>query len=299
MSRISKLVVKIIFTIFILITHLSLISTAQDKSSVLWRISGNGLQHESYLFGTIHTVSYDVIKSYPVIKEAITKAQIGLFEQTMEEAFGSDSLLVSQVTPPLDSLFTKDEYALVDSFFIAAGYESIKAQTEKVFILDMVKVAIASKNTSTANFSGIAFDTWIEKSMIESGKKVIQLDDHFMVKDQMERTTPKQLASFLVRLIFDTSSSKLINEVLDVDGYITTMSYDLMLNEKISSAGSAATLYGVEKRNLFWLPKIEEQLKNGSCFIAAGVGHLQYDVGLVTLLKKKGYKLTPIVLKKS
>lgn len=47
-------------------------------------------------------------------------------------------------------------------------------------------------------------------------------------------------------------------------------------------------------RNAAWLPKIKTQMNEKTCFIAVGAGHLFGEKGLIDLLKKDGYTVTPI-----
>ncbi|MBO4841688.1 MAG: TraB/GumN family protein [Bacteroidaceae bacterium] len=53
--------------------------------------------------------------------------------------------------------------------------------------------------------------------------------------------------------------------------------------------------YGlVEKRNKNWIPVIKSNIKESSCLIAFGFGHLPGKEGVINLLRKEGYKVKPI-----
>jgi uncharacterized protein YbaP (TraB family) len=47
-------------------------------------------------------------------------------------------------------------------------------------------------------------------------------------------------------------------------------------------------------RNLAWIPIIEKSVKENKCFFAFGPAHLAGDVGIINLLKEKGYSVKPI-----
>ena len=49
----------------------------------------------------------------------------------------------------------------------------------------------------------------------------------------------------------------------------------------------------LDKRNLNWLPKIKLAIKKESCFFAVGSAHLAGNNGLVNLLRKEGFSVTP------
>jgi uncharacterized protein YbaP (TraB family) len=52
----------------------------------------------------------------------------------------------------------------------------------------------------------------------------------------------------------------------------------------------------LSKRNQNWVPKIKESISSKKCFIAVGAGHLGGPNGLIRLLQKEGYTLTPVQL---
>ena len=51
----------------------------------------------------------------------------------------------------------------------------------------------------------------------------------------------------------------------------------------------------LDKRNIDWLTKMPNLMKEKSTFFAVGAGHLAGENGVLTLLKNKGYKITPIL----
>lgn len=51
----------------------------------------------------------------------------------------------------------------------------------------------------------------------------------------------------------------------------------------------------IVKRNLFWLPKIRNYISRGKAFIAVGAAHLCGDLGIVSLLRKEGYTIVPVL----
>jgi len=48
------------------------------------------------------------------------------------------------------------------------------------------------------------------------------------------------------------------------------------------------------KRNLNWIPKIEDLIAKESTFIAVGAAHLAGSMGVINLLREKGFTLTPV-----
>ncbi len=82
---------------------------------------------------------------------------------------------------------------------------------------------------------------------------------------------------------------------------------ELYKNQELDSMQSmvGANEFGSDKyedillkdRNKKWVKELSEIMKNESVFVAVGAGHLGGDYGLINLLKKDGYIVTPLVNK--
>ena len=51
----------------------------------------------------------------------------------------------------------------------------------------------------------------------------------------------------------------------------------------------------LEERNHHWVTEMPEMMQKGSSFFAVGAGHLGGPTGIITLLRKQGYTVTPIM----
>ena len=50
-------------------------------------------------------------------------------------------------------------------------------------------------------------------------------------------------------------------------------------------------------RNKKWVKELNDIMKNESVFVAVGAGHLTGEYGLISLLKKEGYTVEPLLNK--
>jgi uncharacterized protein YbaP (TraB family) len=50
------------------------------------------------------------------------------------------------------------------------------------------------------------------------------------------------------------------------------------------------------ERNESWVPGMKRLMQKESCFFAVGAGHLAGESGLITLLRKEGYRVEPVHL---
>ena len=123
---------KPLFTLFLLFSFFSISCPAQLKqdgpsqnieNSLLWKISGNGLQHDSYLLGTMHSVEYTFLFSIPGFRKAFHTAKQIAVECNL---FALDSIrATSRQTPrnyvfmskdsTYSMLYNHDDFQFVDS----------------------------------------------------------------------------------------------------------------------------------------------------------------------------------------
>jgi len=264
---------------------------SQKNESVLWEITGNGLKSKSYLFGTFHTVSIKLIDSFPDLKNIIGKCDFGIFEKS-PHAIG-EVIDIDIKTPPLDSVFTKTEYLLVDSFFTKSPFGSIKPHNNEASLLAMAQAVMMLNNKQTKD-QDMFFDDYIQSYMIDSLKrKTFGLDEPLEMAESAKKTDNKRLAKLIVYLIESKVNLSASDKLFDEPLYIKTMQSDMKLSDEVKIQELKD---GTINRNQIWLPKIITKTKEGSCFIAVGLGHLQYKTGIIALLLANGYTLRPIKL---
>ena len=286
---------KINQSIIFLLLLVPALATAQKKESVLWKITGNNLPSASYLFGTFHTVSFQLIDSFPQLKNIINNCKYGVFEKS-ENTIGNVEYADIK-TPPLDAIFTAHEYALVDSFFTKSPFGSIKPHNNDASLMAMLQAVVMLNEEETKN-QAMFFDEYIHTYMEDSLKRnTFGLDEPVEMAESAQKYDYKTAAKTLVYLIeTKVNVNRLINiKTLDEALYKKSMQADMALNEEPKEEWIRE---GTIKRNQIWLPKIISKTKEGSCFIAVGLGHLQYKTGLIALLRGKGYKVEPIRLNK-
>jgi uncharacterized protein len=255
--------------------------------SVFWEVSGNGLAHKSYLLGTVHVAPYTILKEFPLLLQTMRQAKLAIFENVGEiPAFVTSSTVVDY-SPPLDSVFTKEEYTLVDSFFSRSEYGSIKPHNNNADLLAMVQATVLLLQNMKLN---MRFDEYI----IGYVKDSLQLPIMSLEKDTEQQQYKKKIASVrqyaevIVKLIESAKAG--MGKSFVGDSYLQKMQSDFLFKKKDTTYSTVAA------RNLLWLKKLEPALREQSCFIAVGLGHLEYESGLINLLRKKGYQLKPILL---
>src|SRR5437773_6017584 len=102
------------------LTTLSQEKSKNDFKTLLWQISGNGLQRPSYLFGTIHMIcSEDAVLS-DSLKAAIENSEFVYFEVDMDNLFemlGVMRKMKMRNDTTLADLLNKEDYEKVKKYF--------------------------------------------------------------------------------------------------------------------------------------------------------------------------------------
>jgi len=82
--------------------------------------------------------------------------------------------------------------------------------------------------------------------------------------------------------------AKLINSYKEED----LKSINAQMRDYMDDPKEAAIL--LDDRNKNWIPKVGDLAKDKSTFFGVGAGHLPGENGVIALLKKAGYKVTPV-----
>nr|WP_295934433.1 TraB/GumN family protein [uncultured Dyadobacter sp.] len=277
------------FTAFLLLISVAL--SAQQNQSVLWEISGNGSSKPSYLLGTVHVAPIALLDSFPKLMKIASQCDLAIFESGSTDIGNVEQY--SAYSPPLDSVFTPEEYALVDSFFTASPYGSIRPHNDDADLLGMLQAVMILSNIDS-KAQGSTFDSFIRFKLMELKKPTFRLDESKEIERIEKNLQFNNLAKFIVYTI------RKGYEVRDLkaQGFVD---YDLYLKSfqnpmNIDRTASENILNFTVKRHSIWLPKIDSKLKDGYCFIAVGLLHLQFQTGLISLLREKGYTLKPVEL---
>jgi uncharacterized protein YbaP (TraB family) len=281
------------FSFFIVISIMaSSGSQAQQKQSVLWKISGIGLKRPSYLLGTVHVMPASVINGFPELQKIMQLSERGLFEG-VENSIAMGPELEKKLYPPLDSVFSPEQYAIVDSFFVNHKSTSPREYNNNASLLAMLQLAVRLKEFDN---SQTGYDDSLTNFMNSYNKPVTHLDNpDLFAKKLLEVWPPQIIANELVNYITG-NTGPLWKTAIDAQIDQQSLTANLHLDSPSPAVRSTQAL--VNERTLIWLAQIESHIKTEPCFIAVGLGHLEYKQGLIGLLRQKGYKLTPVTLTK-
>lgn len=264
-----------------------------DNNTLLWQVSGNGIEKPSYLFGTFHLLCKDDIHFSDVLKTAMQRSDTVYMEMKMDDPsvlFGAMLYMNMKNGKTLKDLYTPEEYKKVESYFNDTLKMPIALlQRMKPYFLVSL---LYPKMMNCDSPSGIEQELMV---LAKEYKKEINGLETIQFQASVFDSIPYKLqANELLKGIDSFQNSKQEFEGMvelykkqDLDSVAIYINKDELSDEK----------YGkllLTDRNKKWAKKLNEIMKKESVFVAVGAGHLPGKEGVINLLRQMGYTLTPL-----
>jgi len=263
---------------------------SQSNAQLLYRISGNGLTKDSYIFGTIHTMPKEDFEMPKKVMDALKSSQAIAMEIDMNMSMSeqiemakmtlipngetlknymSDSAYIKLKSYCMDTLAWKeskfDKYAHMKPFFFSSVVLQEKIGKQKSFEMEFQKLAKK-----------------YDKPLMGLETVMYQMEtiDRISIKDQIQF-----MDDFSNMSEFDVMFDLYLKE--DINALYTLISSETDMLPEFNH-------WFLEVRNTNWIPVIEKQIRQQTTFIAVGAGHLGGTNGVLELLKKQGFVVTGI-----
>ncbi len=279
-------------------------------NSLLWKISGNGLKNPSYLYGTMHTSDARVFAFGDSVLPYFASAKAYAMELDPKEAFnlGLIPKLMMGKGYSLKNMLPQIEYALLDSLIKKQiGYPvSLFDNVAPVFTMMILEAAQMELKDSSIAGNKDVLDMYFYKlakhpsnipgsarSKAEKRKKIIGIET---VGEQIEA---------LNALSYMEQAELLLSEIrgLEENAGAGTELVKFYVEQNLDSLfayGTDAEMPEkyfdalITQRNLRMADRIDKFIREQSTFIAVGALHLPKEIGLIDLLRKKGYSVEPV-----
>jgi uncharacterized protein len=271
--------------------------TAQENS-LLWKITGNGLANASYLYGTIHVIPRkDFFLTDSTLRAFDYAEKIAFeFDLKKELKFLPQLRLMSKMRmrgdTTLDMLMSEEDYDFVKSKFLQKRIPMrLVNRLKPTLISDFASGNLDEmKNGSTTSYE-MEFLARAKRSK----KKITGLETaayQMSVFDSIPYHTQAQM--MLEELRSDGSeSNREYKRLLKIYKRQDLESIQKVINSDEEQTSNFNTIL-LDNRNRNWIPVIEKLSKKSKMFYAIGAGHLVGENGVIALLRKRGYILTPI-----
>ena len=284
-------------TIFIIILFFAGISQAQTENnttnSLLWKISGNGIEQPSYIFGTIHIIPKDDFFFSDIMKEKFDSCKKLILEIDINLSLSQQIDAAKKMMFPdgktLSDYMTEKEFSELKTYLL----DSIKIKESTFKKMQRIKPLFSSaliindligkSKTYEQEFNKRAKKKGMPVSGLETLDFQMNLVNDISIEDQIKMLTEDNLSGnpmdsyYKMIKIYKKQDLDSLKTLMDEDDSMADLGDDFLKN-----------------RNADWIPKIEKLIKESPVFIAVGAGHLAGTDGVLHLLKEKGYTIEPV-----
>lgn len=290
-----------------------------QKDGMLWEISGNGLSHKSYLFGTMHGDGHnykleEIFTAFPQLHEVLGNVSCIYLEQSKDF---NDSAVVADCVASASIFVKADEANDYNALPQGESYRGLYDSREKFRLVDN----FFSEKLRRSSYTQFKPAYWVERlrlNRMKGSAKAVSVDDclyHYALQKNIKVSgleTYEESARALVEATRDSAeylkslkeqAADLYDAIVQMEKVAaSTSSYEMYLSgdlEKLCTNNLSfipnevyEQKMGAERNNR-WLRKIEDILKDRTCLIAVGAMHLPGDKGLIALLRAKRYNVQP------
>jgi uncharacterized protein YbaP (TraB family) len=266
-----------------------------EEQALLWKIEGKALDKPSYLFGTIHLIEKEYFFFPDKLKKLVEKSELLVMElpglpnqkEAMKQLQLKDGTFFDFFTEPQ-----------TDSILQWAEAELTMNETQFRGVMTKMKPFVAIQLATQMHFLGKteSYEMTLEKLATEKEidiKGLETLEEQMSLLDGLSAAQQTEMVMEMVRKPKEQYIETHVLEQLYVRQQMDSL-YLSMLDSKSTLAAENNVF--IDNRNLKWVPLIEGFIRDKKSIIAVGAGHLGGENGLVRLLQKKGYQLTPIQL---
>ena len=274
------------------------------QAQLLWKVSGNGLEKDSYILGTMHNAPASMIDEIPGMQQALEGCDVVIGEMDGKDlSLGSldlGQMMAMLEAPPdstLDKLLTPEEYEMIHQVYKEkCGDEAMPFVLMNFFKPALINMIITQYSILDSVHDVSQFiDMAVQLRAKEMGRPSMGLES---VMEQM---------SFL----FDVPIAEQAKDLLETCMYIdfseemVSMLYEPYVNQdlaKIESLYFDSKVGNDEKendrlvvcRNLNWVEKLDNMMPEQACLVCVGAAHLIGEQGLLQLFRDRGYTVEPM-----
>jgi len=264
--------------------------TVPQQRSLLWKIEGKDLHQPSYLFGTVHMICQEKFRMSDKVQEAINQTQQSYLEINLGDPnMAQEAQKHMMSTQAISQQVTAEEARFIDSTLkakIGIGLERLDNVKPMILIASILQKDFPC---NVVSFESEIIKRTEEKSHPIYGLSSVEEQYSFLEKIMQTKdfaTYLRELENFHLNDLFQQLYAAYEQE--DLNAIMDIMS-------ALSSTNPEAYHQLLNVRNHLWADRIPAIVAQEPTFIAVGSAHLMGEEGLITLLRNKGYQVTPVL----
>ncbi len=286
------------------------------KAQLLYRISGNGLQRDSYIVGTFHLADGTFVDKIPGCREAMNSVgQVCGELEFVSSTFTPDSIAVLNQKSHLSDgktlrdVLTKQQFEKVDTFVKKIFgmnlsnqmlYAQLGSYTPAALAqaLKLTKCILQMRKEGKSFNPQNAIDSYIQNEVHKAGKKTLGLETiSFQAKVLFDTPMDEQIKSLMCGIDNEPYNDELYNRMVKL--YYEQKAEELyeLTIEKMGNECDPKPedldkiLYN---RNANWIKLMPGIMKKESTLFVVGAAHLGGERGVLKGLQNTGYKVEAV-----
>ena len=292
----------------ILLATLVALFTFSTNAQLLWKVSGNGLNKPSYLFGTCHVATVKMTDSIPGFNDALTNCDAVYGEIEKGDIAGAQQAMMAAIMAPADSTLSK----VIDQASLAKADSVFRATTQGMVSIsqfETLKPAYVSTQLALImimqSFPGFnpmeQIDFAIQGKASQLGKELGGFETTEYQLNILYGKPISEQAESLVRTLAKLESAKASGIALaeaykrqDLNGVFNCIIKEQNDSDEPEWKKQRSIDELIYNRNAAWAKMLQELMPEKSLLVVVGAGHLPGERGLIDLLQKAGYTVEPM-----
>jgi uncharacterized protein len=260
----------------------------------IWKIERDG--HTGWLVGSVHTLTPDY---YP-LPDAMERAFMSsatLMEEVDQRELATPEVMALvqnkgfyQDNRSLETEVSPETFGLIRRRVERLGLDFSQLRRMKPWMVSLMLMALELQNGGFQASLGV--DRYFFDRASRFGKKFRALETAAeQVGFMADMDAPMQEAMFRVSTEGRESELAQVTALADAWRQGDVAALERLLLTTMKEVPRVYDLMFVQ-RNRAWIPKIEDCLASGHCFVVVGAGHLIGPDGLLSEFKKRDYAVT-------
>jgi uncharacterized protein YbaP (TraB family) len=264
----------------------------KNGNSLLWKVEGNNIK-TGYFFGTMHMINEEYFNFSDELTERVSNSEAIIMEVGGIPNPFTTFQMMSLDTGTVHSYFSKEQLIELLAFMdqkmgiSPQEFDQTYGSMKPFFLLQTISQDYFEPTAKSYDLTimGIAAEKEIPLIGLETIEEQLGFFDQVPVES---------MADMIMESIKD-HDKEVENTAKLMELYSKEKVDKLIpLLQKQSPEFMEFSDVFLYDRNRAWVPKLEKEMTDKSCFVAVGAGHLFGENGLIDLFEKKGYTLTPI-----
>lgn len=266
----------------------------QKYQSLLWEITGNGLEKPSYLYGTMHVSKKVAFRLDDVFYKALNESDCVALESdpTTWPSFNY-TMMVNEMAnyASYNTNFYTDLFKLKHP-------EEMTVRGSLRMDNNAVNAYLYRKNNASDNFEEETYlDLFIFQAGKKNNKKIYGLEDlaesRYLTTKAAYNADKKNIDPWLQKL-FSKENPYLIQENLYRDRNLDLLD---SIGAGVNTKFFRENMLFIRNENM--VISLEELMPKQSVFAGVGAAHLPGEKGMITMLRQRGYKVKALTSKQT